>query len=100
VRETEIPLLAVADCELIERVIDEAIVLEGLHVALRGSLKKYPGCVHWHVRRPGAAGTLEITLWRQQHRAWFTIQDGRRAPWIDGAVCRLLTSLQERLRGA
>jgi hypothetical protein len=82
-RDIEIHIPSQADCSQLERSIDQAIAAIGLNVTLRSSLAKFPGCVHWHVKQGREPGTLEITLWPQKHRAWFTIQDGRKAPWID-----------------
>jgi hypothetical protein len=96
--ETEIPLRPGVD-GTIERLIDESVAEDGWQISLRGTLKKYPGCVHWHLKCAGATGTLEVTWWPHQHRAWFTIQSGRTAPWIDEAMRRLCDRLQSRLRG-
>jgi hypothetical protein len=98
-RNIEICLPPEVDCGALERIIDEAIAQSGLRTVLRGSLKKFPGCIHWHVKQGGQSGTLEITLWPQQHRAWFTIQSGRAAPWIEAEIDRLADLLQDRLRG-
>jgi hypothetical protein len=74
------------DCADIEAAIDRAIVEAGLSVSLRATLKSFPGSVHWHAKSGRASGTLEVTLWPREHRAWFTIQDGRKASWI---ACKL-----------
>lgn len=79
----EIPLPEQAECAAIEAAIDHALSATGLTVTLRDTLKKYPGCIHWHARSSRRPGTLEITLWPQKHRAWLTIQSGRRAEWIE-----------------
>jgi hypothetical protein len=42
-------------------------------------------------------GTLEITVWPAQHRAWFSVQRGRRAAWIDGEIARLQSSIKTHL---
>jgi hypothetical protein len=98
-REFEFPLAADSDCQKIERAIDRAIAGGGLRVTLRGSLAKFPGCVHWHVKKGREPGTLEITLWPREHRAWFTIQDGRKADWIEGELRRLHDALNDQIRG-
>jgi hypothetical protein len=98
-REIEIPVPAEADSAAVERLIDEAIAQCGLQVRLRGTLKKYPGCVHWHVNTQGEPETLEITFWPERQRAWFAIQSGRRAAWIEGAIERLSELLQQRFSG-
>jgi hypothetical protein len=97
--ETEIPVSPAVNDRVIERFIDESVAEGGWQISLRGTLKKYPGCVHWHLKRPSATGTLEVTWWPQQHRAWFTIQSGRAAPWIQDDMNRLSERLQSRLRG-
>jgi hypothetical protein len=97
VREVAIPLTGEAGGLDVERAIDDAIADSGLNVALRGMRRKFPGCTHWHLRREGESGTLEITFWPQQHRAWFTIQAGREAAWIDASLRVLLESIRRRM---
>ena len=65
-----------------EKTIDATLAEVGLQVSLRGTLKKLPGCIHWHAKSPGQRGTLELTLWPQQRRTWISIQSGRAAEWI------------------
>lgn len=81
-RNIEIELPAEFDPRRIERAIEAAIAQLGLRITMRASLAKFPGCKHWHVKLGRETGTLEITLWPQARRAWFTIQSARRAPWI------------------
>ena len=82
-RDVAIQITSHADCRAIERSIDRAISDTGLNVTMRATLRKFPGCIHWHLKRGQESGTLEITLWPQERRAWFTIQSGRTAPWIE-----------------
>jgi hypothetical protein len=96
-RTVEIRLPAYVDCGDVERAIDQALVDVGLHITLRGTLKKFPGCVHWHAKRGRERGTLEITLWPPMGRAWFTIQSGRTADWIDEKLQSLGATIQQRL---
>lgn len=91
---SEIELGPGIDLAGVERTIDTTLAAAGLEIALRGGLKKFPGCTHWHARLPGHSGTLEITLWPQERRAWFTVQNGRRAAWIEAKR----VELEERLR--
>jgi len=81
-RNIEIELSPRANPSKVEKTIDAIFVVVGLRVSLRGTLKKFPGCIHSHARSAGQSGTLELTLWPQQHRAWISIQDGRNAEWI------------------
>lgn len=93
----EIPLPRHIESVEVAQVIDAALAESGLTVTLRDSLKKYPGCIHWHAKNGRASGTLEITLWPRERRAWFTVQSGRRAPWTGEKLDLLSASLQERL---
>lgn len=97
-RNIEIPLPANARSLEVERAVEQSIADAGLVVRLKGTLKRFPGCVHWHVRRQRDAGTLEITLCPNEHRAWFTVQDGRRADWIEEALSQLSQLLQNHIR--
>ncbi len=96
--DVEILLPTFTPDDKIEQAIDRAILETGLIVTLRASLKKFPGCVHWHLKNGPESGTLEITHWPQEHRAWFTVQSGRTAKWIDKKIELLENSIQRHLR--
>jgi hypothetical protein len=66
---------------LIERSVSDAGLL-----AERLELRSYPGAIHWHIRRPGAKGTLELTYWPRARRLWFAVHANRRADWIAPAI--------------
>ena len=74
--------------------VEQAAAREGLIAALRGTLGTYPGCVHWHFKRAGEKGTLEVTWWPKTQRLWFKVADGREGPWLRGAMERLRTQLE------
>jgi hypothetical protein len=96
-RDLEIPLSSKKNCGEIERSIDRAIGDTGMRITLRTSLRKFPGCVHWHVKDGRKAGTLEITFWPEQRRAWFSIQSGRRADWIEEKLNLILAAIQREM---
>jgi hypothetical protein len=96
-RHFEIELPPDKSIEEVAAAIDRAIVDAGLSVTLRGSLKKFPGCTHWHAKLGRQTGTLEITLWPQERRAWFTVQSGRTAFWIADKVKSIASSIGQRL---
>ncbi len=96
-REIEILLPPAVAPDAVTRAIDASVAECGLTVTLRDSLKKFPGCVHWHLKRGLEPGTLEVTLWPSQHRAWLSVQKGRAAPWIEVELKRLDDALQRRL---
>lgn len=82
------------DPEAVDRCFAEA----GLRVTLRGSLGKYPGCTHWHLKRGRERGTLEFTLLADGSRAWFSIQGGRTGDWLENAIAELRPQLEELAR--
>ncbi len=96
--EIEIPLPSDVDYSVVEQAIDQTIPAVGLTTTLRDSLKKYPGCIHWHVKYSRRPGTLELTLWPQQRKAWFSVQSGRTAPWIEGKMQSVHEAIQQRLQ--
>lgn len=73
---------------LIERTVAEAGLL-----ADRRELRSYPGATHWHIRRSGANGTLELTYWPMESRLWFAIHANRRAEWIAPVIDDLMTHI-------
>jgi hypothetical protein len=91
----EVP--APLDCDpatilaLIERIVRDAGLL-----ADRRELRSYPGATHWHIRQPGAKGTLELTYWPRTGQLWFAIHANRRAEWIAPAIDDLMARLHAR----
>jgi hypothetical protein len=79
----EIPISQKISVTEYERIIERIAESLGISLQLKTTLKKYPGCIHWHYKKGKERGTLEITLWPQQHRLWFTIHEGRKAEWIE-----------------
>ena len=67
----------------------------GLDRALRGTLKSYPGSIHWHYKRGKQPGTLEITWWPAKPRLWIKVAAGRSANWIDEIIPLLKRRLEE-----
>ena len=53
------------------------------------TLAKYPGCTHWHLRKPGSKGTLEITWWPEKKKVWISLRENRMGDWIEEAVERM-----------
>ena len=76
--------------------IEAAVGRVGLVVSMKGTLAKFPGCTHWHLKRGTEHGVLEVTIWPAQNRLWLSVQERRKGPWIDGAVKKLLTELAAR----
>jgi hypothetical protein len=78
--------------------IEKACLGCGLRISTRATLRNYPGCIHWHVKRGIQSGTLELTLCEAKRRVWASVQDGRRAAWIDEALPRLKDAVETALR--
>jgi hypothetical protein len=93
-REIEVAVAADARLDGAEVVIEAACAAEGLRLTLKGTLKAYPGCVHWHYKLGKEAGTLEITLWAAKRRIWFKVNAGRHGGWIEGMIERLKMKIE------
>jgi hypothetical protein len=78
--------------------IEKALSGCGLRVSARETLSSYPGCIHWHVKRGMQPGTLEVTLWEAKRRVWASLQDSRRAAWIDEALPQVKDAVETALR--
>jgi hypothetical protein len=87
-----------ADWALINETVENICVSYGLRVALKASLSKSSGSTHWHLKDGDVIGTLEVTLWPEEHRAWLSVQDGRVGPWIEERVALLQDSFQHKFR--
>jgi hypothetical protein len=79
------------------RAIESVMSGAGLRQTLKGTLRGYPGCVHWHFAKAGATGTLEVTLWPAQRRVWLSVQVRRGAEWIEESLPRLQLALEHEL---
>lgn len=93
--EVSVPLDA--DIKQAEQLIEESCAEEGLHITLKGTLSKYPGCIHYHYKKGTERGTLEITIWPKEHRIWFSVQAGRTADWIIASLSQLEEEVGKRL---
>ncbi len=80
--EIEIDLRGARDTIKIEQVIEAACTTQDLQLVMKGTLQKYPGCIHWHFQKVKTAGTLEITYWPSQDRCWIPLRDDRAKPWV------------------
>jgi hypothetical protein len=65
-----------------------------LRITLKGTTASLPGSTHWHLKRGKLAGTLEATLWPQESRFWLSVQEGRRARWIEESLPEVVAALK------
>ena len=88
---------AAADVSIMVLLVEAQCAAEGLQLTLKGTLAKYPGCVHWHFKRGSERGTLEITWWAKTRRFWFSIQARRTGAWVEETLERLKKVLTKSL---
>jgi len=81
-REVEVEVSFV-DAEEADRWMAAFVSRHGLAIASRGSLRKYKGSVHWHLKKAGHKGMLEPTWWPKTGRFWFKVASNRNAEWIE-----------------
>ncbi|HUS17890.1 MAG TPA: hypothetical protein VM536_23080 [Chloroflexia bacterium] len=80
-------------------VLEACCAAAGLRVTLRGTLIAYPGSIHWHLKQGTGRGTLELTLWPVERRAWFKVSPLRDAPWIAPAIAQITAALVKHWPG-
>ncbi len=81
----------------VPQTIERLCSLEELEVSRKGTLAKYPGCVHWHLKKGRQPGTLELTWWERENRLWFKVAAGRTGAWIDETLRRLPGRIEQAL---
>lgn len=79
---------------LTEIEIEQAIAQIGFEVHTKGTLNKYLGSVHWHLKAPGSTGTAEITLWPLKSQCWAEVRGNRSSPEILELASRLVKVLR------
>jgi hypothetical protein len=67
--EMEVAVNPAGTEEQLVALIEEAAAHYGLQMRMKGTLRTYPGCLHWHFQKPGERGTLEGTIWPAGKRA-------------------------------
>jgi hypothetical protein len=59
-----------------------------------GSLRTFPGSVHWHLSRRGAGqGTVEITLLQQQGLLRASVHENRQGTWAGDGLDELVAAI-------
>ena len=87
--EVDIALQPDTDLPNLESLVETSCAAEDLHITLKGTLAKYPGCTHWHFKKGRERGTLELTWWPAERRLWFNVSSSRAGAWLDEAIARL-----------
>ncbi len=81
--------LQIPDCihrKTIVRIVEQVCMTNGVTCTLKGTLAKYPGSIHWHLKRGKQKGTLEVTWWEREHRLWFKVAENRTSAWIKDSI--------------
>lgn len=94
----EIPMPACSDPGAVERLVESVCAGGGLEPTMKGTLRAYPGSIHWHYKQGREAGVLEATYWPAANRLWLSVQDGRRGVWTCSTATGLAETLSESLR--
>ena len=89
----DLPLPPAANPAAIADLVERSCLAYGLTLTSRSTLAAYPGCIHWHWKRGRERGTLEVTLWPQEHRLWVSVHANRVGDWTEEAAARLAASL-------
>ena len=67
-----------------------------LTVSMECELKKWPGSRHWHLRKSGHSGTLEVTYWSHGERFWINYHQNRLGDgWVERAANELASLLSQ-----
>ncbi|HTL29730.1 MAG TPA: hypothetical protein VL282_10930 [Tepidisphaeraceae bacterium] len=80
-REWEVKVGRSWDDAAIAEVIESVATYMDLTIALKGTLRKYPGSVHWHFKKRRRLGTIELTISPEQKRVWLSVKSGRFFGW-------------------
>ena len=80
--------------KIIERVAQEFDLIEGM----KSPRARFPGSIHWHYKKKGERGTLELTLWPAEKKIWAQVQDGRKADWIFEELPQIRRTIEVALR--
>lgn len=100
--EYEISLSKRRDDSTVTAVVHDVCKGEGLELQMKTSLRKYPGCTHWHFKRPKAPGIVEVTWWPDETgqrvpRLWLSIHGNRKAAWMSELMPRMKLVIEKQL---
>jgi hypothetical protein len=96
-RKEAIPLTATVTSETIREAVEGAAAAVSGSVTLEGTLRSYPGSLHWHVQAAGQTGTIEATYWPQRNELWASVHANREGAWAGEAFDRFVAQLGELL---
>ena len=59
--------------------------------------KGYKGSRHWHVKKSGERGVVEVTWWPEKDKLWVSVRSNRQGNWTADAVAALTTFFGQKL---
>ena len=93
--EVELQIPGGVETETVIRVVEHVCASNELTYSLKGTLVSFPGSVHWHFKRGGQKGTLEMTWWESEHRLWFKVANGRTGEWMLESIPQLKEQIEK-----
>lgn len=86
-KEVDVQLPTTLNAGAVEATVESIAREAVLTVTMKDTLKKFPGCVHWHLKRGKELGVLEVTWWpdggkKRASRLWFSAHGNRQAAWM------------------
>ena len=104
--EFDVNMAMTANEDAVAAAVETAGLREALHLTMKTTLKKYPGCIHWHFKRGKEPGILEVTLWPadeengaagRSDRLWLSVHNNRKANWMGDLIPRLKLRIETEL---
>lgn len=100
--DIDIKLPVTLDANAVVAIVEETCTNETLQITMKSTLKKYPGCVHWHLKKHDERGILEVTWWprmqeKKPSRLWLSVHGNRSADWILQLMPRMKTLIEEQM---
>ena len=95
--EVELQIPGRVNTNTLVQVVEQVCLAHGLTQTLRGTLARYPGCVHWHFKKGRQKGILEITWWESENRLWFKVAGNRTGDWIEESTPFLKEEIEKSL---
>ena len=95
--EVELQIPDSVESEAVPGIVEQVCASNELTCTMKGTLVRYPGSIHWHVKQGKERGTLEITWWESGHRLWFKVASGRSSEWILKSISQLKEQIEKLL---
>ena len=100
--DIDIKLPRTPNADAVIAAVEKVAASETLHVTMKDTLKKYPGCIHWHFKLGKEPGILEVTWWPSEaeerpDRLWLSVHNNRQGAWMAAFLPRMKGLLEAAL---